>query len=106
MKITSENFPWLLKAINFLRLDNDLRSTKSYSVKNSYKLYDAYSNNFTIVSFTEEDLLSANYALSTLSEDDFEEFICGDVSFMEIMSQHKYGLKVANSFLEVIFENI
>lgn len=106
MKITSENFPWLLKAINFLRLDNDLRSTKSYTVKNSYKLYDAYSNNFTIVSFTEEDLLSANYALSTLSEDDFEEFICGDVSFIEINSQYNYGLKVANSFLEVIFENI
>jgi len=105
MKITSENFPWLLKAINFLRLDNDLRSTKSYTVKKSYKLYDVHSNNFTIVSFTEEDLTSANYALATLSEDDFEEFICGDASFMEINSQYKYGLKVANSFLEAIFEN-
>ena len=105
MKITSENFPWLLKAINFLRLDNDLRSTKSYSVKKSYKLYD-YSNNFKIVSFTEEDLASANYALSGLSEDDFEEFICGDASFIEINSQYNYGLKVANSFLEAVFENI
>lgn len=104
MKITSENFPWLLKAINFLRLDNDLRSTKSYTVKKSYKSY-GYSNNFKIISFTEEDLTSANYALATLSEDDFEEFICGDASFMEINSQYKYGLKVANSFLEAIFEN-
>lgn len=106
MKITSENFPWLLKAINFLRLDNDLRSTKSYTVKKSYKLYDEYSNNFKIVSFTEEDLASANYALSALSEDDFEEFVAGDVDYMKEKAKSVRGLEIAHKFLEVIFENI
>lgn len=106
MKITSENFPWLLRAINFLRLDNDLPSTKSYTVEKSYKLYDVHSNKFTIVSFTEQDLANANYALSDLSEDDFDEFVAGDATFMEVKSQYRYSLKVANSFLEAIFENI
>lgn len=104
MKITKENLPYLLKAINILRMDNDMRKVTSYKVKPAYSIWSDDKDDFIKIMFNKEDLEAAEAALSQLDEDGFEEFVSGDVSFMDMMSASKYGLKIANTFLEAIFE--
>ena len=102
--INNTNCPALLAAINFLRADCDLRPTKSYTVKKTYKVWSDALSREVSVSFDLEQIKKIEGALDLLSIQDLEEFSAGDFDINMEMIEKAPDLALANNFLEAIFE--
>ena len=102
--INKTNCPVLLAAINFLRADEDLRQTKSQTVKKSYKVWSDVENREVSISFNLEQIEKMEKALALLSIEDLNEFSAGDYDIKMLLIEKYPDLALADDFLEAIFE--
>jgi hypothetical protein len=92
MIITRDTHPTLIKACQIICGDN---------------LY--LESDLQIVTFreaTKEDLLIAEGALNSLSEDDLESFCIGEFDTQQMMTSLEKGLDVADKILTEYFESL
>ena len=103
-KITKDSHPFLLKAINILRDEEGMKKVSGYLVKFTNPLWNEKERKFDGISFSEEDLVAAETALSKLNDEDLEEFVSGDEDKANDLIASDNNLEKARDFLDVYFE--
>ena len=84
--------------------DEDLRQTKSQTVKKSYKVWSDAENREVSISFNLEQIEKMEKALALLSIEDLNEFSAGDYDIKMLLIEKYPDLALADDFLEAIFE--